>query len=103
MGYRFVDHTADVAADPTGRTFGELFQAVAQALTDTITEISRVRPLVTQSVTLESDSVEDLLVDCQNELLYRLEVQDMLFSAVVHGAGVAVKVAQLRPIGVIKG
>ena len=80
MGYRFVDHTADVAADLTGRTIGELFQAAAQALTDTITEISRVRPLVTQSVTLESGSPEDLLVDWLNELLYRFEVQDMLFS-----------------------
>lgn len=81
MGYSFVDHTADVAADLTGRTLGELFQAAAQALTDTITEISGVRPLVTQSVTLESDSLEDLLVDWLNELLYRFEVQDMLFSS----------------------
>jgi SHS2 domain-containing protein len=80
MGYRFVDHTADVAADLTGRTIGELFQAAAQALTDTITEISRVQTLVTQSVTLESGSLEDLLVDWLNELLYRFEVQDMLFS-----------------------
>jgi protein archease len=80
MGYRFVDHTADVAADLTGRTIGELFQAAAQALTDTITEISRVQTLVTQSVTLESGSLEDLLVDWLNELLYRFEVQDMIFS-----------------------
>lgn len=80
MGYSFVDHTADVAADLTGRTLGELFQSAAQALTDTITEISRVQPLITQSVTLESEAVEDLLVDWLNELLYRFEVQDMLFS-----------------------
>jgi SHS2 domain-containing protein len=80
MGYSFVDHTADVAADLTGRTLGELFGSAAQALTDTITEISRVQPSVTQSVTLESASAEDLLVDWLNELLYRFEVQDMLFS-----------------------
>jgi SHS2 domain-containing protein len=80
MGYSFVDHTADVAADLTGRTLGELFQSAAQAFTDTVTEISRVRPLVTQSVTLEAGTLEDLLVDWLNELLYRFEVQDMLFS-----------------------
>lgn len=80
MGYRFVDHTADVAADLSGRTLGELFQAAAHALTDTMTEIARVQPLVTQSVTLESGSLEDLLVDWLNELLYRFEVRDMLFS-----------------------
>jgi SHS2 domain-containing protein len=80
MGYRFVDHTADVAADLTGRTLGELFLAAAQALTDTMTELARVQPLVTQPVTLESGSPEDLLVDWLNELLYRFEVRDMLFS-----------------------
>jgi SHS2 domain-containing protein len=80
MGYRFIDHTADVAADLTGGTLGELFLSAAQALTDTITELSAVRPSVTQSVTLESGAVEDLLVDWLNELLYRFEVQDVLFS-----------------------
>ncbi|HYT68617.1 MAG TPA: archease [Vicinamibacterales bacterium] len=80
MGYAFVDHTADVAAELTGRTLGELFVSAAQALTDTITELSSVHPAITQSVTLESGSVEDLLVDWLNELLYRFEVQNMLVS-----------------------
>ena len=80
MGYRFIDHTADVAADLTGGTLGELFLSAAQALTDTITELSAVQPAVTQSVTLESDAVEDLLVDWLNELLYRFEVQNVLFA-----------------------
>jgi SHS2 domain-containing protein len=80
MGYRFVDHTADVAAELTGRTLPELFVSAAQALTDTLTELSRVQPLVTQSVTLESGVLDDLLVDWLNELLYRFEVQNMLVS-----------------------
>ena len=80
MGYRFIDHTADVAADLTGRTLGDLFFSAAQALTDTITELSAVRPAVTQSVTLDSDALDDLLVDWLNELLYRFEVQNMLVS-----------------------
>ena len=80
MGYSFIDHTADVAADLTGRTLPELFAAAAQALTDTLTELDRVRPVVTQSVTLEAGSVETLLVDWLNELLYRFEVQNMLFA-----------------------
>ena len=80
MGYRFIDHTADVAADLTGGTLEELFLSAAQALTDTITELSAVQPAVTQSVTLESGAVEDLLVDWLNELLYRFEVQNVLFA-----------------------
>jgi SHS2 domain-containing protein len=79
MGYRFIDHTADVAADLTGGTLGDLFLSAAQALTDTITDLAAVQPAVTQSVTLESGAVEDMLVDWLNELLYRFEVQNMLF------------------------
>ena len=80
MGYTFIDHTADVAADLTGRTVEELFVSAAHALTDTITELDRVRPVVTQAVTVEAGSVETLLVDWLNELVYRFEVQNMLFS-----------------------
>lgn len=78
MGYSFIDHTADVAADLSGRTLGELFTSAAQALTDTLTELPRVRGSVTQPVTLESGTLEDLLVDWLNELLYRFEVQNVL-------------------------
>jgi SHS2 domain-containing protein len=87
MGYRFIDHTADVAAELTGRTIGELFFSAAQALTDTLTELSRVTPSVTQSVTLEAATIDDLLVDWLNELLYRFEVQNLLVS----GAAVEVE------------
>ena len=79
MGYTFIDHTADVAVDLTGRTLEDLFASAAHALTDTLTELNRVRPLGTQSVGVEAASVEDLLVDWLNELLYRFEVQNMLF------------------------
>ena len=81
MPHRFVDHTADVAADLDGRSPGELFASAAQALTDTITPLEHVRPLVPQPVTLEAPTIEDLLVDWLNELLYRFEVHNMLFSA----------------------
>src|SRR4029079_1182326 len=83
MGYTFIDHTADIAADLTGRTVAELFFAAAQALTDTLTELDRVHPVVTQFVTVEAATIEDLLVDCLNELLYRFEVQNMLVSGAV--------------------
>ena len=80
MGYTFIDHTADVAADLTGRTPAELFAFAAQAMTDTITDLAAVHPAVTQSVTLEAGTLEDLLVDWLNELLYRFEVQNLLVS-----------------------
>src|ERR1051326_3065666 len=79
MGYAFIDHTADVAADLWGPTLPQLFHSAAQALTDTLTSLDRVHPALTQSVTLEAAGLDDLLVDWLNELLYRFEVQNMLF------------------------
>jgi protein archease len=80
MGYTFIDHTADVAADLTGRTLEELFASAAQALTDTVTDRAEVHPVITQSVTVEAATPEDLLVDWLNELVYRFEVQNVLVS-----------------------
>jgi|SRR3954470_6477699 SHS2 domain-containing protein len=79
MGHAFIDHTADVAADLDGRSQGELFLSAARALTDTITPVEGVGAVVTQSVTLEAPTIEDLLVDWLNELLYLFEVQNVLF------------------------
>jgi SHS2 domain-containing protein len=97
MGYTFIDHTADVAANLTGRTVGELFVSAARALTDTISDIDSVRPVLTESVALDADSVEDLLVDWLNELLYRFEVHDVLLSDAM-AAGIATSPKRcLRP------
>lgn len=78
MTYTFVDHTADVAADLTGATLDELFASAAQALTDTMTDIGQVGCHLTDQVELEAATLEDLLVDWVNELLYRFEVQNLL-------------------------
>jgi SHS2 domain-containing protein len=80
MGHHFIDHTADVAADLDGNTPGELFASAAMALTDTITALETVQPSVTESVTLEAPALDDLLVDWLNELIYRFEVRNVLFS-----------------------
>jgi SHS2 domain-containing protein len=76
--YHFIDHTADVAAELSGRTVDELFRSAAQALTDTVTDRALVNRVHSETVSLEASSIEDLLVDWLNELLYRFEVQNLL-------------------------
>jgi protein archease len=78
MPYRFIDHTADVAADLTGATLDELFTSAAQALTETMTDIEQVGTELTDQVGLQAQTPEDLLVDWVNELLYRFEVRNLL-------------------------
>jgi SHS2 domain-containing protein len=81
MGHRFIDHTADVAADLDGATLGELFASAARALTDTMTPLDGVAASLSEPVALEAGTLEDLLVDWLNELLYRFEVRNMLFAS----------------------
>ena len=87
MSYSFVDHTADVAADLSGQTLDDLFASAAQALTDTITDLREVRRGTTDTMVVDAGTLEDLLVDWLNELLYRFEVRNLL----VAGADVEVQ------------
>jgi SHS2 domain-containing protein len=76
--YHFIDHTADVAAELSGRSLDELFRSAAQALTDTVTDRFGVQAVDSERISLEAASIEDLLVDWLNELLYRFEIQNLL-------------------------
>lgn len=78
MSYLFIDHTADVAADLAGHTLGELFDSAAQALTDTMTDRTLVERAKSVEVALDAASLEELLVDWLNELLYQFEVRHFL-------------------------
>jgi SHS2 domain-containing protein len=78
MSYLFIDHTADVAADLSGGSLGELFASGAQALTDTITDRTLVGRSQSIEVALDAASLEELLVDWLNELLYHFEVRNFL-------------------------
>ena len=136
MPYGFIDHMADVAADLTGSTAGDIFVSAAQALTDTISDLRTVRTrrhrvrhtrgysachgagrLVSRSEAKRSVRGRSLINEMRERGVHVMaagmatvaeempeackDVADVV--NVVHGAGIAKRVAQLRPIGVIKG
>jgi len=78
MGYRFLDHTGDVAAHVRAASLGALFADAARALTATLVEPEGVRPTARHGVSLAASSPELLLVDWLNELVYRFEVDGLL-------------------------
>lgn len=78
MPYTFIDHTGDVAVALAGDTVADLFEAAAQALTDTLTDLRSVGRPASTTLGLEAATLEDLLVDWLNELLYRFEVHGLL-------------------------
>lgn len=91
MSYRFVDHTADVAAELAAADLGGLFAAALAAFTDTLTERERVEPRDERRISLSAPGLEELLVAWLEELLYVFESEDVLFReaevTVVEGSG----------------
>jgi SHS2 domain-containing protein len=75
------DHTADVGLRLWGDNPNDLFQTAAEALFDyVVVNRDEVRPVELEWVSLESDSMGDLLVDWLSELIFRSETQHRLYS-----------------------
>jgi SHS2 domain-containing protein len=79
MGFRFFDHTADLAVDLTAPTAGELFGEALAAFTEAITEGERIEEREERRFALASPALDLLLVDWLGELLYAFEIEELLF------------------------
>lgn len=79
MGHRFLDHTADLRLEVEAATLAELFAESLVGFTEAFTEVEKVAPDEELVIDLEAETVEDLLRDFLDELLYRFETEDRLF------------------------
>lgn len=82
MGYRVLEHTADTGVEVRATGPEELFAEAAVALADTITEAERLVPRVERRLEVQGDDLPDLMVEWLSEVLYRYEVEGLLFSEV---------------------
>jgi SHS2 domain-containing protein len=74
------DHTADIGLRVTAATREELFIEAARGLTSLLVDNTQeIHPTVGEVVQLSADSLDDLLFDWLNELLFRFETRAMLF------------------------
>jgi SHS2 domain-containing protein len=81
-GYAFLEDWSftDVAFDAWGETLEELFEVSAQATFEVMAELQKVKPVITREVTVEGDDEESLLYDWLTELIYRKDVEGIIFS-----------------------
>lgn len=79
MGYRFLNHTADVAFEATAATRDELFAEALAAFTDTLTDRETVEERLSRTFELRASEVDLLLVVWLEELLYAFEIDGHLF------------------------
>jgi SHS2 domain-containing protein len=80
-GIRFevLDHTADVGLIVFGEDLKALFENAGEAFFHLITDLKKVRQKEERWIELKGESLERLMVDWLNELLYLHDVESLLF------------------------
>ena len=78
MPYELFDQNGAIAVALRGGTLAELFEAATEAVTDSVTPIGRVEPKRPEEVEIDAPELDQLLVDCLSELLYRFDTRRWL-------------------------
>jgi SHS2 domain-containing protein len=77
--FKFLDHTADIGMIVYGKDLKTLFENAGEAFFHLITDLKRVRQKEEREIELKGESLERLMVDWLNELLYLHDVEYLLF------------------------
>lgn len=83
MPYRFLENyaIADVAFEATGKTIEELFESSALAVTNTmVKDLKSVKQKVTKNIEVKSDTLEMLLFNFLQELIFLKDAKLLLFN-----------------------
>jgi len=76
------EHTADVGLTATGDTLEELFEALAEGLTDLICPRSQVARSETRELTARCEDLEALAVDFLTQILVTIQTEHFGIAAV---------------------
>ena len=83
IGYRFLDHTADVSVEIIGRNLEQAFEQTAYSLMYTITpNLNLITPQVEKKITIDAEDKEALLFDFLTEFLYLFDVEGLVFNQI---------------------
>jgi SHS2 domain-containing protein len=77
--FEILDHTADIGLIVYGEGLQSLFEHAGEAFFHLITDLRKVRQRIEKRIKIEGESLERLMVDWLNELLYLHEVESLLF------------------------
>lgn len=80
MSYEFLDHTADVAVELSAPTREALFAEALVAFTDTLTDPAKVGAKEVHRLEVAAEDLPALMVEWLGELVYRFEVDGLLFA-----------------------
>jgi len=77
--FEILDHTADIGLIVYGEDLKTLFENAGEGFFRLITDLKKVRQREERKIELKGESLERLMVDWLNELLYLHDVENLLF------------------------
>ena len=80
--FKFIEHTADIAVDLTASSIEELFICAAEAWKCAIYDGDKLKSDETKRIKLNTDSLEELLVDFLSEINYFLLTKKWICTSV---------------------
>ena len=80
QGYKLLDHVTDAYLEAWGQTIEEAFSSAAEALFDTMLDVTRVQPKVAHDVSVEGHDKMELLYNWLEALLLKFEVNEVAYS-----------------------
>ena len=81
MKFKIIDDlTSDVMFEAYGKTLKEVFENAAEALFSVICQKNKIEPKISRDIEMEADSVEELMFDWLQELIARVDIENMFFS-----------------------
>lgn len=80
--YKFIDHTADVMFEAYGSDLNELFENSGLALQELQVDLKNVETKLKKEIQLGNKSVEMLLFDFLQELIFLKDIEQLIFSKI---------------------
>lgn len=77
--FEYLEHTADVKFRAYGNSLEEAFASAAEAMFSSMIDLSTVLPERELAISLEAESLEDLLYDWLSELLFHFDANYIIF------------------------
>ncbi|MDY6776912.1 MAG: archease [Candidatus Nanohaloarchaea archaeon] len=79
-GFKLLEHTSEVGFRATGGSLEEAIENAGKAVFQVMTDIEEVEPVEEVRIEVESESLEALLYDFVDELVYISEVEGLVLS-----------------------
>lgn len=83
MGYRILDHTADIGVEVRGETLADLFSQAALALVDLLTDRSLLTGEAERMIRVEGSDLDELWVNYLREVLYLFNADNFLVKEIL--------------------